>query len=266
MDNTFDSMFYEEGEFIGGIDESGVSDIAGPLCAACVILPKIDLHRDDLRIFEVDDSKKIPERYRKQHAEIVWQVALGIGIGEVYPSEIDYLGKLNAVKLAMLRAVAACTKPNKKPITPDFLLVDGEITLPTTIPHKLIRRADEKSLAVAAASIVSKVYRDEIMIKLHEKYPHYDWLNNKGYPCEKQFQGLDKVGMQIGIHRARYWPFVRSKKTAWETKEWSERRLKWKQITEDRLIKELGQATKRELFSVSNSLKSPLETVLSAPY
>lgn len=237
MDNTYDKMFYHEGEYIGGVDESGVSDIAGPLVAACVILPKIDLHKEDLRIFEINDSKQIPERYRKQHAEIVWQVALAIGIGEVHPYEIDYLGKNASIKLAMLRAVAACTKTttSKTHIQPDFLLIDGHFSLNIDIRQKPIERGDEKSLSIAAASVVAKVYRDEIMIRYHEKYPYYDWASNKGYPCENQFKGIDKHGIQIGIHRIKYWPFIPQRIIKENRYAWKRRRLLWKKVTEDHL-------------------------------
>jgi len=83
MDNTFDKLYYDQGELIAGVDESGVSDIAGPLVAACVVLPKIDPRKDDLAIFEVQDSKVVPEKHRKRLAEIVYNMAIGIGIGIV---------------------------------------------------------------------------------------------------------------------------------------------------------------------------------------
>lgn len=241
MDSTYDKMYYHHGELIGGVDEAGVSDIAGPLVAACVVLPKIDLQRDDLRIFEVNDSKAIPEKYRKQHAEVVWQVALGIGIGEVHPYEIDYLGKYAATSLAMLRSIAACRKitASKSPLKPDYLLIDGERPVNTSIKHKYIPHADTKSLCVAAASVVAKVYRDEIMIKYHEQYPYYGWDSNKGYPCENHFKGIDTHGVQIGIHRIRSWPFVPSKKIK-EISSWRKRRLLWRRTTEELFGKGLG--------------------------
>lgn len=242
MDATYDKMFYGKGELLGGIDEAGVSDIAGPLVAACVVLPRIDLHKDDLRIFEVNDSKQIPEKYRKQHAEVVWQVATAIGIGEVSPAEFDYMDKHAAIRLAMLRAVAACrSTTTKKPVTPNFLLIDGKMPITSTIKQKDVVDADTKSLCVAAASIVAKVYRDEIMIQLHEKFPWYDWVNNKGYPCENQFVGIDEVGVQVGIHRLRSWPFVPHPKYPENAARWSERRYRWRRTTEKRFGKELGE-------------------------
>ena len=244
MDNVFDKMYYGRGQLIGGIDESGVCDIAGPLVAACVVLPKIDLKKDDLKIFDVNDSKKIPEKYRKHYAEIIWQSAVGIGIGEVQPFEIDYLGQQIATRLAMLRAVAACrgTANSKKVIVPDYLMVDGDVGLETTISQLTIVRGDSKSLSIAAASIVAKVYRDEIMINLHEKYPVYDWDHNKGFPSDKHLSGLDEHGVVVGVHRTKYWPFAKHPKHQDDLRGWSRRRTRWRRLTERRLGAELGEA------------------------
>jgi ribonuclease HII len=243
MDNTFDKMYYHEGELIAGIDESGVSDIAGPLVAACVILPKIDVHKDDLRIFEIDDSKKIPEKYRKKHAEVIWQTAIAIGIGEVQPSEIDYLGSIGATKLAMFRSIVACSTVAKgKTIKPDLILVDkiANFAVPVRIKQKLIDQGDTKSLCIAAASVVAKVYRDEIMIKLHEKFPHYDWISNKGYPCENHFKGIDSHGVQIGLHRIKRWPFIKNPSLTEDHMHWERRRGLWKKVTSKKMQQEVG--------------------------
>lgn len=242
MDHTFDKMFYVHGERLGGVDEVGVSDIAGPLVAACVILPKIDLHRDNLKIFEVDDSKKIPEQYRKQYAQVIFEVAEAIGIGEVTPQEIDYFGRDTASHLAKLRAVFACKSTSgKKRVLPDFILVDGKRRLRTPIPQKAIVDADQKSLCVAAASIVAKVYRDELMANLHYQYPWYDWINNKGYPSQSHFDGLDSHGAQIGIHRFGRWPFVLNHNYPSEDRvRWRERIRLWRHLTKERAGTDLG--------------------------
>lgn len=243
MDNTFDKMFYCEGNLIGGVDESGVSDIAGPLVAACVILPKIDIQKDDLKIFEISDCKEIHEKYRAGHAETIWQTALGIGIGEVTPEEIDYLGRIGSTKLAMFRAVAACKTPSQgRAIVPDYLLVDksDSVVIPTTIRQNQIEQGDTKSLCTAAASIVAKVYRDGIMRKLHESYPYYDWISNKGYPCENHYKGLDSHGAQLGIHRLKRWPFKKNPKKKEDHRAWEKRRIRWRQVTLHYLQKEVG--------------------------
>lgn len=233
MDNTFDKMYYNEGSLIAGIDESGVSDIAGPLVAACVILPKIDLQKDDLRIFEVNDSKQIPEKYRDKHAEVIWQTAMAIGIGEVQPSEIDYLGRLSAIHVAMFRAVSACRDARGKTVRPDFILIDRVDSkyLPLNIKQLHVEQGDTKSLCIAAASIVAKVYRDKIMLRLHERYPQYDWISNKGYPCEAHFRGMDSHGVQIGIHRIKRWPFIKNPSLPEDRSKWEQRRKLWKKVT-----------------------------------
>ena len=261
MDNTFDRMFYSEGELIAGMDESGVSDIAGPLVAACVVLPKLDPRVDDVKIFEVCDSKKIPEKYRKQHAEVIWQTAIGIGIGEVQPVEIDYLTKHTALSLAMLRAVAACRSPaTGKPVRPDFLIVDAPVSAPVTIRQAVIKDADEKSLCSASASIVAKVYRDEIMLKLHEQFPFYDWISNKGYPCAAHFEGLDKHGVQVGIHRLRYWPFRKNANLKEDASvDWEQRRKQWIRFTAQALNREVGEGlwtSKPQLWRPSQGSRS----------
>ena len=241
MDNTYDKMFYEEGKYIGGVDESGVVDIAGPIIAACVVLPKIDLKKHDLRIFDIDDSKKVHEKYRKLHAEIIWQTAIAIGIGEVSAPEIDFLGKAISCRTAMLRAVSACKRvSNDRKFKPDFLIVDGERALQCNILQHPVKDGDKKSLCTASASIVAKVYRDDIMVKLHSRFPQYGWKNNKGYPCEKQFKGIDKCGAIIGVHRIKYWPFIINSKYPEKISTWKQRRKKWRLTTENAMGQELG--------------------------
>lgn len=256
MDNTFDKMFYVEGDHLGGIDDSGVVDIAGPLVAACVVLPRIDPRTHDLKIFEVFDSKQTPKRLRKKQAEVIWQTAVAIGIGEVQPSELDYFSTQQSQAIAMLRAVRACKHVTKhKHIKPDFLLVDGDIPVPVDIRQATIRRLDEKSLCCAAASIIAKVYRDEIMAKLHETYPYYGWIKNKGFPSEEHLKGLDKYGLQIGVHRLKWWP-IRANSRFPEGKEaWDVRRRKWRQTTFKRLGVDIGE----ELWSSSPPLWKPSE-------
>ena len=231
MDNTYDSLHYHKGDTIAGIDEAGVSDIAGPLVSACVILPRVNIGRDDLSIFMVDDSKKVPHCLQRKLAETVIQVAVGFGIGEVTPLEMDYLTKHEALSLAMFRAVAACKDTARgQVIVPDYLLIDGEIKAPVNIKQECLIKGDEKSLSIAAASIVAKVYRNGIMDKLHETYPYYGWNSNKGFPTKAHFDGLDNHGVIIGIHRQRFWPF-RSNKAKEEAPEWQTRRQAWRKKT-----------------------------------
>lgn len=244
MDSTFDKLFYNRGLYIGGVDETGVTDIAGPLVAACVVLPRFDLHRDDLRIFGVNDSKDIPERFRKKYAEIIWETAIAIGIGEATPSEIDCLGRNRANALAMFRSVMACKRvSDKSKLIPNFLMVDGNKTIPTKIKQECVRGGDRKSLCIASASVVAKVYRDNIMIKYHEKYPWYDWERNKGYPCKNQYVGLDNHGIKLGIHRCRVWPISSSPLDKLSKSiDWKARREGWRNVTYRLSIKALEDA------------------------
>lgn len=247
MDNTFDKMFYMEGELLAGVDESGTSDIAGPLVAACVILPRIDPRVHDLKIFEVNDCKKIPKQFRKGLAEIVWQTAIAIGIGEVQPAELDFFTRQQAASLAMLRAVMACKHTVKgRHILPNFILVDGDHPIPVNIKQATLRYLDEKSLCCAAASIIAKVYRDEVMLKLHEAYPHYGWDSNKGFAAEEHLTGLDKHGPIIGVHRMSYWPFRANKKHRQENEreheKWEKRRRAWKLAASKKQAQETAEA------------------------
>lgn len=271
MDNSFDKLFYHHGKHIGGVDETGVSDIAGPLIAACVILPKFEGRADDLRIFDIDDSKQIPEHKRKKKAEVIWQCALGIGIGEVTPMEVDALGQEASIRLAMLRSIMACKAPGvNRPVRPDFLLLDEAqgVYAPVKIKQANIPGGDEKSLCIAAASIIAKVYRDDYMIKLHQSYPYYDWIRNKGYPCENHFEGIDKHGFQVGIHRMKRWPFMKNPwltKDSSEAKMWSTRRKLWRRITEQKLASEIGEelwTLKPQLCRPSLPSRSPMQKAL----
>lgn len=270
MDNSFDKLFYHHGKHIGGIDETGVSDIAGPLIAACVILPRYDVRPDDIRILEVDDSKKIAERFRKKVAEVIWQCAIGIGIGEVTPMEFDALGQESSIRLAMLRSVASCRAPGtNKPIRPDFLMVDQSrgAQIPTRTAQKSIADGDEKSLCIAAASVIAKVYRDDYMANLHQSYPFYDWASNKGYASNQHLDGLDQHGFQIGIHRLRRWPFMRGPNEDLKESpmEWSRRRRLWRQLTMKKLQTEAGEeqwTSKHQSFQVSSKSKALIQKAL----
>ena len=237
MDTTFDSLYYEEGKLLAGVDETGLCDMAGPLVAACVVLPKIDLKKDDLRIFDIRDSKTLPEYRRKKYAEIIWQTAYAIGIGVTSPQEIDYLGVGPAARLAMLRSVEACKRTTtKRRVVPDMLLIDGAGSWSTSIPFKFIKSGDNKSLSIASASIIAKVYRDEEMVKLHEKHPHYGWNSNKGHPTQEQFKAIDKHGIVMGVHRLSLWPISSHTKFKNDGIDWRKRRKDWKEITISKML------------------------------
>jgi ribonuclease HII len=229
MDNSFDKLFYNKGSLLAGVDETGVSDIAGPLVSACVILPIIDPDSEHVRVFGVDDSKKIKEKYLERHAQNIVDAALGVGIGVASPQEIDFFGKRKACILSMVRAVANCQTPFKIPISPDFILIDGDILLPLDTPQEAIKEGDSKSLSIAAASILAKVFRNTAMKNLHSQFPFYAWDRNKGFPCDAQFKGLDVHGVQLGVHRANSWPLAPDPKR--DNPELHKRRTLWRELT-----------------------------------
>jgi ribonuclease HII len=229
MDQTYDRLFFSRGEFVAGVDESGVSDIAGPLIAACVVLPLVSLDSEDIRIFAVDDSKKIKEKYLEGHTKTILSVAIGVGIGEVSATEVDQFGRHRAGVLAMIRAIKRCQTRDHTPVIPDLLLIDGQIRLPLTTEQEQIVDGDSKSLSVASASIVAKYHRNTLMKGYHSQFPMYHWDANKGFPCEHHFRGLDNYGIQLGIHRTRSWPIHPDRKR--DTPEIINRREKWKDVT-----------------------------------
>lgn len=227
MDQTFDRLFFGEHAAVGGVDEVGVTALAGPIVAACVVLPIIN-REDNLDLFLVDDSKKIREKYRFKNARVVQERALAYGIGVVSPMEIDATNIYVASNLAMKRAVEDCRKRfGKNSVT--FLLLDGDRPIDIDIPHKLIIKGDMKSLCVASASIIAKVHRDSLMCEYHKLKPEYDFKSNKGYKCEAHFSGLDALGLWVGIHRATLHPLA---KKQYESKEVRQRRKLWVEQTE----------------------------------
>ena len=228
MDQTFDRMFYTECKALAGIDEVGVTALAGPIIAACVVLPRLT-PEDDLSLFLIDDSKKIREKYRYDSARIVQQHALAYGIGTVPPMEIDALNIHIASNLAMRRSVADCIK-RFGARSLDFCLIDGNRKINLNVPHKLVVKGDMKSLSVAAASVLAKVHRDSLMKEYHKSRPEYNFLHNKGYKCEDHFKGLDQRGIWVGIHRTSLFPLSRGRG---EPKSYTTRRKNWLEITED---------------------------------
>jgi len=230
MDQTFDRMFYHDCQSLAGIDEVGVTALAGPIVAACVVLPRLT-PKDDLSLFLVDDSKKIREKYRFECARTVQQHALAYGIGIVPPLEVDALNVYLASNLAMKRAVADCLQRFGKRSL-DMCLIDGNRKIDLPFPHKLIVKGDMKSLSIAAASVLAKVHRDTLMKEYHKIRPEYNFIKNKGYKCDDHFNGLDKRGIWVGIHRTSLYPLSRKGS---EDSSLTDRRYKWIAITEKEL-------------------------------
>lgn len=189
---------YYEGKIEAGCDEAGRGCLAGSVYAAAVILPA-DYHNDLL-----NDSKQLTEKRRYQLRTEIERDALAWAVGIVTPEEIDRINILNASILAMHRAVDQLT------VRPEAIIVDGNKFKPyrdpqsgLILPHTTIVKGDGKYLAIAAASILAKTYRDDYMNRLAEEYPHYDWRSNKGYPTKKHREGIKKYGVSP-YHRMSY--------------------------------------------------------------
>jgi len=166
-----------------GCDEAGRGCLAGPVVAAAVILP------DKCSLPELDDSKKLSEKQRDKLRPIIEEKALAFAVGIVSPQKIDEINILNASFLAMHLAI------EKLKITPEFLLIDGNRFNPfKKIPHACIIKGDGKFKSIAAASVLAKTYRDEIMEKLNLEFPNYNWSSNKGYPTIAHRQAIREFG------------------------------------------------------------------------
>ena len=185
---------YYEGKVEAGCDEAGRGCLAGSVYAAAVILP--DGYQNEL----LNDSKQLTEKRRYQLREIIERDAVAWAVGIVTPEEIDKINILNASILAMHRAL------DQLKVRPEAIIVDGnrfkKYSPPLfgggrgeALPHTTIVKGDGKYLAIAAASILAKTYRDDYMNRLAEEYPQYDWLSNKGYPTKKHRDAIRQYGI-----------------------------------------------------------------------
>ncbi len=170
---------------VAGSDEVGRGPLAGPVVAACVILPKIC----DPSPFI--DSKKLSHTRRVKLHKHLKSIGANIGLGIVPRETIDTINILQASLLAMKISVLNLGENSNMP---DFLLVDGKFEIPFSIPQEALIRGESKSASIAAASIVAKVERDSIMKKLHTQYPQYNFKNNKGYPTKEHRLAVAKFG------------------------------------------------------------------------
>lgn len=178
---------------ICGVDEAGRGPLAGPVSAAAVIL-------DDANpIAGLADSKKLSERQRERLAPIIRERALAWAVAYAEVEEIDRLNILQATLLAMRRAVLAL------PVQPQQVLVDGLYCPQTGILSQAIVKGDSKVAAISAASILAKTARDELMLRLHEQYPHYGFADHKGYPTAAHLVALREYGIS-DVHRRSFKP------------------------------------------------------------
>lgn len=167
-----------------GCDEAGRGCLAGPVFAAAVILPP------DFRNELLNDSKQLTSRQRQHLRAIIEHDALAWSVEMTGPEEIDRINILNASILTMHKAVA------KLSLAPELLLIDGNRFKPVAgIPHCCIIRGDAIYMSIAAASILAKTYRDDFMTELHEHYPQYGWIRNKGYPTLQHRKAIIESGL-----------------------------------------------------------------------
>ena len=190
---TYEKECYARGmELIAGVDEVGRGPLAGPVVAAAVILPKA------CKIPGLNDSKKIPKSKHKEIYEAVLQNAIAIGIGIKDNQVIDQVNIYEATKLAMMEAIGQL-EPQ-----PQHLLIDA-MRLDLPISQTSIIKGDANSLSIAAASIVAKVTRDQMMEEFDKEYPGYDFAKNAGYGTAKHLAGLVQLGV-TPIHRRSFEP------------------------------------------------------------
>ena len=192
----FEEKYLSEGyKIICGTDEAGRGPLAGPVCAAAVILPLGYMPED------LNDSKKLTEKKRDLLFDLIRENAVSYGIAFASVEEIDSLNILNASQLAMRRAVAMLSP------TPDLVLVDGNVARGFEMKAVPIVKGDFLSASISAASILAKTARDRLMKELDEQYPEYQLSKHKGYPTPLHMQLVRELGPSP-IHRRTFLKFL----------------------------------------------------------
>jgi len=184
---------------IAGTDEVGRGPLAGPVIAATVVLP------EDFDVIGIDDSKKLSAKRREEFFKIINEKALAVGTGTVPPERIDKINILNASKEAMTASYKSANENLKKKYQSEieYLLTDAVELKDIPVPQMNIIKGDEKSISIAAASIIAKVTRDRLMIKMDSQYPGYGFASNKGYGTKRHYEGLRALGV-CPIHRRSF--------------------------------------------------------------
>ena len=180
-------------QYIAGVDEVGRGPLAGPVVCAAVIMPL----QEDLLIEGVDDSKKLSAKKREELAEKIKNTALAFTIVEIDEKKIDEINILEATKLGMKQAIESLS------VTPDTVLTDGNMTIDISIPQQSVIHGDALSYSIGAASIVAKVYRDNLMDEYAKTYPQYAFEKNKGYGTKAHIDGIKEYGL-CPIHRRTF--------------------------------------------------------------
>jgi len=187
---------------IVGVDEVGRGPLAGPVTAAAVFFDRQKITSDLLT--KIDDSKKIAQKKRATISKQIESIAI-IGIGWASSGEIDQLNILEATMLAMQRAIFSLQK--QIILDPEYILIDGNKVPRLDFPSKAIVRGDEKSLSIAAASIVAKSKRDAFMTSLSKLYPGYGWEKNAGYGTREHLAAIEREGITVH-HRRSFKPIA----------------------------------------------------------
>lgn len=184
--------YFDQGiKLIAGIDEAGRGPLAGPVCAAAVILPPF------VDIPGLNDSKKLSDKQRRALLPLIKENALAYGIAFATESEIDEINILQATYLAMQRAVSQLS------VKPDLLLIDGNRKCEFGIDAETVVQGDSLSASIAAASVLAKVTRDDFMLEQAEKYPQYGFEVHKGYGTKAHYAALEAHG-HCEIHRLTF--------------------------------------------------------------
>ena len=183
---------FERGvQLICGVDEAGRGPLAGPVCAAAVILPP------NVEIPGLNDSKKLSDKKRRELYPVIMDKAIAYGIAFADHKEIDEINILQATYLAMERAI------NQLTVKPELALIDGNRAKDFGIPVETVVHGDSLSASIAAASVLAKVTRDDYMLKMAEEYPGYDFEIHKGYGTKAHYAALSELGASP-IHRMSF--------------------------------------------------------------
>ena len=187
-----EQSFFERGiQLICGVDEAGRGPLAGPVCAAAVILPA------NCEIPGLNDSKKLSDKRRRELFPVIQEKAIAYAIAFADHSEIDQINILQATYLAMERAI------NQLSVKPELALIDGNRAKDFGLPVKTIVHGDSLSASIAAASVLAKVTRDDYMLKMAETYPDYGFEIHKGYGTKAHYAALTQLG-PCPIHRMSF--------------------------------------------------------------
>ena len=193
---TLENEIYDEGfTLLCGVDEAGRGPLAGPVCAAAVMLPRGHV------IEGLNDSKKLTEKRREELYDVIRSESVSYGIAFASVEEIETLNILGATFLAMNRAIAKLNP------TPELALIDGNRNTGITVKSRCVVKGDAKCADIAAASVLAKVSRDRYMLEMAQRYPEYHFEQHKGYPTEAHRRILREIG-PCPEHRRSFLAFL----------------------------------------------------------